>query len=253
MNAAASLPSPFRVAAYETIGSTSDEAKRLARDGAVEGLIVWALQQHAGRGRRGRVWASPAGNLYLSLVLRPNCRAATAAQLGFVAALALGDALSDLIPPGIELRYKWPNDLLANGKKLAGILLETEMTAGDVPDFVVIGIGVNLTSSPQDTAYPATSLTGEGIPGIAPRAALDAFIGHFSHWLQRWREAGFAPIRTAWLARGTGLGEAVQVRLDRETFDGRFLDLDEDGALLLGMAEGSRRIAAGEIFPSTAG
>ncbi len=251
--AAMSLPGPFRVAAYETIGSTNDEAKRLARDGAEEGLVVWALRQTAGRGRRGRVWVSPPGNLYVSLVLRPRCRAATAAQLGFVAALGLGEALDELIPPGIDLRYKCPNDLLANGRKLAGILLETEMIAGDMPEFVVIGVGVNLVSSPRDVAYPATALAEEGALGILPETVLAAFIRHFVHWFACWRDAGFAPIRTAWLARAKGLGEAVQVRLERGTIEGQFLDLDDDGALLLGLPEGSRRIAAGEIFPATAG
>jgi BirA family biotin operon repressor/biotin-[acetyl-CoA-carboxylase] ligase len=250
--AAPSLPPPFRVAAYDTIGSTNDEAKRLARDGAAEGLVVWAKQQQSGRGRRGRAWVSPPGNLYMSLVLRPRCRAAVAAQLGFVAALGLGEALSELAPGSIDLRYKWPNDLLANGKKLAGILLETEMAAGDRPDFVVMGVGVNLASSPGDVTYPATSLAEEGMTVIAPQTALAGFVRHFVPWLARWREEGFAPIRTGWLARAKGLGEAVQVRLERGTLDGRFLDLDDDGALLLGMPEGSRRIAAGEIFPVAA-
>jgi BirA family biotin operon repressor/biotin-[acetyl-CoA-carboxylase] ligase len=244
------LPSPFRLAAYDAIGSTNDEAKRLARDGAEEGLIVWAKAQNAGRGRRGRVWVSPPGNLYLSLVLRPRCRAAQAAQLGFVAALGLGEALAELAPPSLDLRYKWPNDLLANDKKLAGILLETEMVASNLPDFVVIGVGVNLASSPRDVNYPATSLIEEGVTDVAPQAALLKFVQHFSDWLIRWRDEGFAPIRSAWLARASGLGKAVQVRLDRDTLVGRFLDLDGDGALILDMPNGSRRIAAGEIFPA---
>lgn len=250
--ASSSLPPPFHVAAYETIGSTNDEAKRLAHQGAAEGLIVWALQQNAGRGRRGRAWVSPPGNLYMSLVLRPRRRAAVAAQLGFVAALGLGEALGELAPMDIDIRHKWPNDLLANGKKIAGILLETEMVAGDQPDFVVMGVGINLASSPRDVTYPATSLAEEGASAIAPQTALAGFVRHFAPWLARWREEGFAPVRTAWLARAKGLGEAVQVRLEHGTLDGRFLDLDHDGALLLGMPEGSRRIAAGEIFPVAA-
>jgi BirA family biotin operon repressor/biotin-[acetyl-CoA-carboxylase] ligase len=247
------LPIPFRLVAYGTIGSTNDEAKRLAREGADEGLVVCAAQQDVGRGRRGRSWMSPPGNLYTSLLLRPRCRAAAAAQLGFVAALGLGDALDELIPQGIDFRLKWPNDVLANGKKLAGILLETEMVAGDVPDFVVIGIGVNLVSSPRDTPYAATSLAEEGALEIGPAVMLETFIRHFAEWLDRWREAGFAPIREAWLGRASGLGQAIQVRLERDTLDGRFLDLDDDGALMLGTPGGSRRIAAGEIFPAVAG
>jgi BirA family biotin operon repressor/biotin-[acetyl-CoA-carboxylase] ligase len=242
------LPAPYRLIAYETIGSTSDEAKRFARDGAEEGLIVWAKTQTAGRGRRGRVWVSPPGNLHMSLVLRPHCRAGVAAQLGFVAALGMAAALRELAP-GVAIRCKWPNDLLANGKKIAGILLESEMVAGECPDFVVIGIGVNLTSSPENTRYPTTSLTKEGIDGIASEIALARFVRCFATWLDAWQKDGFAPIRDAWLSQAVGLGEPIQVRLERDTLDGRFLDLADDGALMLGTLGGSRRIAAGEVFP----
>jgi BirA family biotin operon repressor/biotin-[acetyl-CoA-carboxylase] ligase len=245
------LPSPFRLIAYETIGSTNDEAKRLAREGAAERLVICAARQTAGRGRRGRSWVSPPGNLYASVLLRPQCRAAIAAQLGFVAALGVAGAIGELAS-NVAPCCKWPNDLLIGGKKIAGILLETEMTAGDRPDFVVLGIGVNLASSPPDTPYPATSLAEEGAPGIAPLVMVAAFVRHFATWFAVWREGGFAPVRDAWLARAAGLGEPIQVRLERDTLDGRFLDLDDDGALLLDQPGGSRRITAGEIFPARA-
>jgi BirA family biotin operon repressor/biotin-[acetyl-CoA-carboxylase] ligase len=245
------LPPPFRLVAYETIGSTNDEAKRLARSGEPEGLVICADQQTEGRGRRGRTWVSPPGNLYCSMLLRPHCRAADAAQLGFVAALGLADAMAELAP-AVAVRCKWPNDLLTNGKKMAGILLETEMASGDVPDFVVLGVGANLASSPRDTPYPATSLAEEEAPEITPRRMVLCFTRHFAQWLRIWREQGFAPVRVAWLSRAAGLGEAIQVRLERATLDGRFLDLDDDGALLLGTPGGDRRIAAGEVFPVAA-
>jgi BirA family biotin operon repressor/biotin-[acetyl-CoA-carboxylase] ligase len=246
------LPPPFRLIAYETIGSTSDEAKRFARDGAEEGLIVWAKAQTTGRGRRGRVWVSPPGNLHMSLVLRPNCRAGVAAQLGFVAALGMADALGE-VAAGVAVSCKWPNDLLANGKKIAGILLETEMTGGELPDFFVLGIGVNLAASPDDTPYLATSLAEEGAPDVVPLIVIPAFVRRFAIWRDRWREGGFAPVRAGWLARAAGLGQPIQVRLERDTLAGRFLDLDVDGALVLDIAGVSRRIAAGEIFPASAG
>lgn len=242
------LPSPFRLVAYETIGSTSDEVMRLAREGAEEGLVVIAGQQTTGRGRRGRVWSSPPGNLYSSTLLRPACRPAIAAQLGFVAALGVAGAIGE-VAPGVEVSCKWPNDVLANGKKISGILLETEMITGDRPDFVVLGMGLNLASSPRDTPYPATSLTAEGAPGIAPQTMIAVFLVRFAAWLRRWREEGFTPIRHAWLSRAAGLGGPIQVRLERDTLDGRFLDLDDDGALMLGLPGGNRRIAAGEVFP----
>jgi BirA family transcriptional regulator, biotin operon repressor / biotin---[acetyl-CoA-carboxylase] ligase len=248
---AEALPAPFRLIAYDTIGSTNDELKRLAREGAGEGLVITAARQTAGRGRRGRSWSSPAGNLYSSILLRPQCRAAIAAQLGFVSALGVADAIGELAPK-VGLRCKWPNDLLANGKKVSGILLETEMVAGDQPDFVILGIGINLVSSPRDTLYPATSLVEEGAPRITPAKMITALIRHFAGWLTTWQQDGFAPIREAWLGRAAGLGEPIQVRLERDTLHGRFVDLDNDGALLLDMPSGSRRVAAGEVFPVAA-
>ena len=243
------LPEGFRLRHYATIGSTNDAAKALARAGAPEGTLVWADEQEAGRGRRGRQWLSPPGNLYLSLVLRPDAAPSRAAQLGFVAALGLGDALAALGGPALQLRYKWPNDLLANGRKLAGILLESEMSTSDRIDFVVVGIGVNIASAPGEVEFPATSLAAQGIGGVTPPVLLERFVRHFAGWARRWREDGFAPVREAWLGAASGLGERVSVRLDRNTLTGRFRDLDTDGALVLDAAEGSRRIAAGDVFP----
>jgi BirA family biotin operon repressor/biotin-[acetyl-CoA-carboxylase] ligase len=244
------LPEGFCLHRYATLGSTNDEAKALARAGAPDGTIVWAEEQTAGRGRRGRVWLSPPGNLYMSLVLRPDCAPARAAQLGFVAALGLGDALRPLAGPALNLRYKWPNDLLANGKKLAGILLESQTSATERVDFVVLGIGVNIISAPEDVEFPATSLLAEGIAGVTPAAVLIGFARHFDGWARRWRTEGFAPLRMAWLARVGGLGEPVRVRLDHETLLGRFHGIDDDGALVLEGDGGPRRIAAGEVFPA---
>jgi BirA family biotin operon repressor/biotin-[acetyl-CoA-carboxylase] ligase len=244
------LPESFRLHHYKTLGSTNDEAKALARAGAPEGTLVWADEQTAGRGRRGRVWLSPPGNLYLSLVLRPDGAPPRAAQLSFVAAVGLGDALTALVGPAVRLRYKWPNDLLADDRKLAGILLESENASSDRVDFVVVGIGVNIVVAPDNVEYPATSLAAEGIAGVTPPLVLGAFARHFDTWARRWRTDGFAPVRAAWLARASGLGDKVRVRLERTTFCGRFLDLDADGALVLEGSEGRRRIAAGVVFPA---
>jgi BirA family biotin operon repressor/biotin-[acetyl-CoA-carboxylase] ligase len=244
-----SLPDGFRLLHFPTIGSTNDEAKGLARQGAAAGTLVWADEQTAGRGRRGRTWLSPPGNLYFSLVQRPRGAPADAAQLGFVAALGLGEALLALTGPGFRLSYKWPNDLLAGGRKLAGILLESETGAGERVDFVVIGAGTNLAFKPEDVEYPATSLAEQGFPEITPAPLLEGFARHFAEWALRWHTEGFAPVREAWLARASGIGEDIRVRLERSTLTGRFHDLDQDGALLLDAAEGHHRIAAGEIFP----
>jgi BirA family transcriptional regulator, biotin operon repressor / biotin---[acetyl-CoA-carboxylase] ligase len=139
---------------------------------------------------------------------------------------------------------------LAGGSKFAGILLESEMAAAGGLDFVIIGIGVNLVSAPRDLEYPATSLADQGVSGVTPAALLEAFAPHFAVWAERWREEGFAPVRAAWLCRASGIGEAIRVRLEKLILDGRFLDLDHDGALLLEGSDGRRRIAAGDVFPA---
>ena len=245
------LPAAYRLVRYDTVGSTNDEAKRLARAGAEEGTVVWALEQNAGRGRRGRVWASPRGNLYASVIVRPDCPVNRAAQLGFVAALAVGDALGAIFGGAAGLSYKWPNDVLLHGHKIAGILLESELGQGAVPAFVVVGVGINLASSPGDAEFPATSIAEQGLGHVSPAEALAGFTHHFQAWVERWRTDGFAPVRTAWRANAVSLGEAIRVQLDAATLHGRFIDIDQEGALLLESAGEFRHISAGDVFPVT--
>jgi BirA family biotin operon repressor/biotin-[acetyl-CoA-carboxylase] ligase len=182
--------------------------------------------------------------------LRPDCPAHQAPQLGFVSALAIGDALGAMLPRLEGPRYKWPNDVLVNGRKIAGILLESEMTALDKLTFLIVGVGVNLTASPQGTAFPATSVAEECDGEVVPAAMLEKFSDHFESWKKRWQTEGFAPVRAAWLAAATFRGEEIRVHLEAATLHGRFLDIDEQGALLLEADGEHRRISAGEIFPA---
>jgi BirA family biotin operon repressor/biotin-[acetyl-CoA-carboxylase] ligase len=246
----APLPDGFVLCELERVGSTNDEARRMAEAGAAPGLVVLAGQQTSGRGRHGRAWASPAGNLYASVLLRVEGPLAASAQLSFVAGLALADALSRHAPAGIEPRLKWPNDVLIGRAKVAGILLESVGKAnGADAASIIVGTGVNIVSSPPDTPYPATSLVEQGFAAITPRALLGAYLGALDGWLQQWREAGFAGVRTAWCARGLGLGERIRLRLEREELLGRFVDVTTGGALLLDLEGGGRReIAAGDVF-----
>lgn len=247
--AAPFLPPAYRLVRRGQVSSTNDEARRLAEAGAEEGTLVWADEQRAGRGRRGRSWASPPGNLYMTLVLRPDCPPGEAAQLGFVAALAIADTIGAAAPPQTALRLKWPNDVLANERKIAGILIEAE------PAFLLLGVGINAVSFPAETSYPATSLVAEGAnpEEAAPARLLERFARAFNAWAARWVEEGFAPIRRQWLAFGPRVGD--KLRLGAEP-DGRliaFRDLDDTGALL---AEGEGGepvvIRAGDIFPVAA-
>ncbi len=244
--------SPFyRLVSFAEIDSTNDEAKRRAGEGAPQGTLVWARAQSAGRGRRGRSFVSPPGNLYMSILLRPDRPAASAAQLGFAAALALGDAMLPLLPRPEGLRYKWPNDVLIDGRKVSGILLESQAAGAGRLDWLVVGIGVNLVSFPEQVDYPAISLAAAGARSVTVEALLEAIAGRFQSWYERWREEGFAPLRAAWLARVQGLGEAIRVRLQGEEASGRFAGLDEDGALLLEDGMTQRRIGAGDVFPAS--
>ena len=245
-----SLPPAYRLIALDSVDSTNEEAKRRARAGAEDGTLIWAREQTAGKGRGGRVWSSPPGNLYLSMVLRPDCSPAEAAQLSFVVALGLGDAVGSVAPPMVEVRYKWPNDVLFNDRKGAGILLESQLAADGGLDWLVLGCGVNVQHYPPEATPAATSLRFEGAPASLDEVAmLEAFGRHFLGWVNRWLEEGFAPIRERWLTHAKGLGETIEVRLPKETLSGRFADLDAGGALLLELENGQRRqIAAGEVY-----
>jgi BirA family transcriptional regulator, biotin operon repressor / biotin---[acetyl-CoA-carboxylase] ligase len=245
------LPAAYRVIAYETVGSTNDTARQLAREGALDGTCVWALEQTAGRGRRGRFWSSPRGNLYASLILRPACPPGRAAQLGFAAALAVSDALRDLVPDLGPPACKWPNDVLIAGKKVAGILLESEMGDRGNLAFLVIGVGINLVSAPADAEYPANAIAGAGRTAPPPGVALAAFCRHFEAWTRRWCAQGFAPLREFWLARAVSLGEEIRVRLESGSLQGKFIDIDHEGALLLETEGEWRRVSAGDVFPAS--
>ncbi len=245
------LPDGYRLVSREIVGSTNDEAKRLARSGAEQGTLVWALEQTAGRGRRAREWVSPRGNLYASLVLRPACPLDRAAQLGFVAALAVGDALAALVPGLRDPALKWPNDVLVAGRKIAGVLLEFEIGENGSLAFLIVGVGINLVSAPADAEFPATSVLGEGHRAPEPAATLEGFARDFDSWARCWRAEGFAPVRAAWRTRARGLGEPIRVRLETTTLHGRFADIDHQGVLLLDTPDGRRRISVGDVFPAT--
>jgi BirA family biotin operon repressor/biotin-[acetyl-CoA-carboxylase] ligase len=211
--------------------------------------FVWitADEQTAGRGRRGRVWVSPKGNLMSTLLLKPQRPAAECAQLSFVSAIASADTVAHFAPAA-EVKVKWPNDVLANGRKISGILLESA-SAGGEPYFLAIGIGINLAHFPDGTEFPATSLAALDVPAPPVREALAQLAAHFAKWYEIWRAQGFTPIRDAWLARSANLGGRIRARLTNEETSGVFEGIDETGALLLREnADRLRTIAAGEVF-----
>ena len=246
------LPVGFRLVAFDRIDSTSDEAKRRAAAGADEGCVILADAQDRGRGRMARQWRSPPGNLYFSLLLRPRCLAPRAPELGFVAGVALADAVAPLLPMAARLGHKWPNDLLIGGGKVAGILLESSANANGALDWLVVGIGVNIVSHPDDLPYPATSLAAFNA-ALAPTELLADFCRSFAHWRDLWESQGFETIRQAWIARADRRGETITARQGGEEITGCFTEIDTDGALVLVDAGGKRhRIVAGEVFHTEA-
>ena len=235
------LPPPFLLQSFNCIDSTNDEVGRQAAQGAQPGLVVWALEQTAGRGRRGRTWVSPPGNLHCSFLLHSRPKLEEAPQLAFVAAVALRDALSSLLP-STPFCCKWPNDILADGRKIAGMLLESARP------HVILGVGVNVVDAPSPALYPTASLQGLG-SGATAFDVLTAFAEQLTHWHRQWLDFGFPALRQAWLDRATGVGGPVTVRLaNGEESHGRFAGLDEGGALLLEQGDSCRPIFAGDVF-----
>ncbi|MEA3008432.1 MAG: BirA family transcriptional regulator [Sphingomonadales bacterium] len=224
-------------------GSTNHDVASLARAGEPEGTWLRAERQSGGRGRQGREWHSPPGNLYASTLVRLRHADPPAPTLALVAAVALHEVATGFVAAGIPIEIKWPNDLLVAGAKLSGILLER------IGDAIVVGFGVNLADHPEETARPAINM---GMLGGVPDPArfLEALAASFARWVQLWRDEGLGPIREAWLAaahpRGTPLathsGSGPRV-------EGLFDGLDESGALRLRLADGTRQVIhAGDVF-----
>jgi BirA family biotin operon repressor/biotin-[acetyl-CoA-carboxylase] ligase len=224
-------------------GSTNADLIALARDGAGDGVWLRAERQTDGRGRQGRAWTSPAGNVYVSTLVRLRPTDPPAATLAFVAAVALDDAVAVYLPVTATARLKWPNDLLVDGAKLSGILLER------VDDAVVIGIGVNLTHHPDLPDRATTSLAAHG-NGVSAEAFTETLVEAFARWLGRWRGEGLGPLRARWLARAHPVGTALSVRTpDGGQIEGLFDGLDAGGALILRLAGGERRVIhAADVF-----
>ena len=217
---------------------------------AHETVPTWILadSQTAGRGRRGRAWQSPVGNLMTTLYLPISFDAVKAGQLAFVAGLALERTVSALIGERAQASLKWPNDVLVDGKKASGILLESAMRDNKI-DWLAIGLGLNLAHHPDDTPYPATSLAAYMDTPANNLAALEILARAFDEVFQQWRNGGFGPVLQAWRAVAHGLGGPIVATLENEQFEGIFKDIDEKGALILQTAAGdTMTIDAGDVF-----
>jgi len=242
------LPEGFYLHQLDSVDNTNEEAKRLADKGAQSGALVLAKTQTSGRGRRGRAWSSPVGNLYSSLLLRPTCSLAEAARLTFLIAVAMAEAIETVTGMQVRPDCKWPNDLMVNGRKICGILLESASNHLSSTDYLVIGTGVNVAFYPDDSERSATSLASLGAP-VSVHELVSVYVERIAYWLPIWEQQGFTPIREAWLTRGYGIGEPVVARLTERELQGTFVGLDDDGSLILREGSGfEHRIGAGEVF-----
>jgi BirA family transcriptional regulator, biotin operon repressor / biotin---[acetyl-CoA-carboxylase] ligase len=251
------LSAGYRLASFDSIGSTNVEAMSRAREGERGPLWFVTSEQTAGRGRRQRPWIAPRGNLASSILEVLDVSPAVAATLGFAAGLALESALRKLSVEAslrsagsddLKFLLKWPNDVLAGRQKLAGILLEAEAIAGGRLA-VVVGIGTNVVAAPEGTPTPATSLAALGIQ-VGAEELFAALSDGWAEFRGIWdRGRGFGEIRKLWLARAAGLGQAVSVKSGGATIEGTFDTLDEQGCMIVRTTAGARvPITAGDVY-----
>jgi len=237
----------FRLEWVDEIGSTNDLCFERAREGAQSRLWIVAGIQDKGKGRLGRTWLSPPGNLFASLLLIDEFALARAPQLGLLAGVALIEAVRALVPPTLPLTLKWPNDLLCDDAKLAGILLEGSV----LPDgrmACVIGFGVNCAHAPEGLAYPTASLASMGHT-ISTQDMFVSLTHSLSHALTQWADGdGFETMRTAWLRHAGAVGRKLRVVRGQEVFEGAYNGIDHNGHLLLATEQGEIVLSAGEVF-----
>ncbi|MGF1624521.1 MAG: biotin--[acetyl-CoA-carboxylase] ligase [Alphaproteobacteria bacterium] len=235
--------------------STQDDLRALIGEGAPHLTMVTAGEQRKGRGRSGRSWVSPPGNLYTSTLLRPQPGWSSPLHVAFVAALAVAETVEAFVGARAAVQIKWPNDVLVYGGKIAGILLETgnaRLIDGALAvDWLVLGVGINVASRPETGLYPTMCLADFGVPAPDVDAVRARYCTALVWQLDAWERSGFSDVRRRVLALMAGLGEEVSVRLgggaDAQV-SGRFIDLDQDGALVLETAAGRRTITAGDVF-----
>ncbi len=236
----------WRLTIHDTLPSTSDLVRQRAAEGEPAGFAVMARRQEQGRGSFGRSWDSPSGNLHISVLLRPRGRLAEGGLWSLLSAVALADAVAGVLPdPGV-LRLKWPNDLMLNGGKLAGILLDSTADAEGHFASVVIGLGLNIAAKP-DMAGRITACLADLVPPLLPEAMAHRLLDSLAGWIDIQARDGFAPVRAAWLARSHPLGTPMRLRHGSADLDGAFAGIADDGSIILDIAGTPRAFAAGEV------
>lgn len=246
------LLNSYHLLSFDSLDSTNEEAKRLAKNGGSHGAVIWAKKQTSGKGRMGRQWVSDGGNLFVSVLLQPEKPMKEFGQLSFVAAVAVLESIKPLLPPGQKVQCKWPNDILLNGRKAGGILLESFQANGG-SSWVAVGIGVNVDSFPPRTDFPATCLKDSGVELISAKIVLSRLIHNFIVAYNQWDMKGFAAIRKHWSQYAWGMGERVCARWPDGEAEGIGEGIDDSGSLIITLDNGKKQhIHAADVFPAEA-
>lgn len=234
----------YNLLIYNEIDSTNKEARRLIENGVTGKFIVTSYKQIAGYGRQNREWYSPEGNLYLSLILNPGCTLEKSSELSFVTAVALKEMLNPILADKIKL--KWPNDVLINGQKIAGILLEsTSKQNSRTAENIIIGLGININVCPKDIEYPATSLKELKVKNLIPEYYLDLFMQNFVKIYSIWKKEGFSVIREEWMKNAYNKNKVVTAVTKQERISGVFENINEKGQLVLKLSNNERYLISG--------
>jgi len=246
MSTSPQVPPLFDLVVVDKTDSARAYAERLARVNAPDGTLVWARSQQEGLGRHGNYWMSGSRNLHCSILLRPDAPYAECCQLALLASVACSMAIAQQAEPLVELRYRWPNDVLLNRGKVAGVTLSGHRE-GDIVPWMVVNLNVNVNDHPAVKGFDAASMRGEGFEEYDRDKLLAAYAREFLSWVTRWDDEGFAPLRRAWLARG-GEETDTAVSIPGSTVSGKFRDLDKNGNLLISTGSGTRRLLLTDFF-----
>lgn len=241
------MPDGFDHRAFLSIDSTNKEAMRRIETGARSGMWITSDEQTGGRGRGGREWVSTSGNLYSSLIYDCGKDLYTSAQLTFVTSLAVRETIAEFLQIE-DIKCKWPNDVLVDGKKISGILLESFSSGAGAPNYIIIGIGINVAHHPELALYASTHLNEYAQNIFSHIDVFYILAQKMAHWIHVWQSDGFAGIRKTWLDHSKGLGDMITVRTPESELIGRFVDLDRDGALKLEVDNKIKLIHSGDVF-----
>lgn len=250
MNDSLQLPPQFHLIKLGRVDSVMQEAARRARDGAEEGALIWATEQSGARTRRGLAWYAPPGNLHCALVLRPDFPNHRGGELAYVAALSAGSALAGLLTPMTGLRYRWPNDILINELRAGQILMAASGAKTNPYEWLIVGFMLNIEQHPPNPEPEEfNSVHASGAAEVTQEQVLEDLASYFLSWINRWAEDGFESIARQWQIRADGIGEEMTLCMGDQAVVGTFVEVDEQGRLVLGGAgQDSRRISVNDYF-----